>query len=409
MLTRISGMLVVTIAIGCGGNDNATPDAVVQSDAPLAPDAPNGNQAGLVAIPLVGLGGGYTARLQFGTQLFDVIVDTGSTSTGVAASTCTNCSVQPEYMTSGAVDQHQTASSQYGSGSWKGEVFEDAAKMGGRDPVMLDFASITSQTGFFQGPGFQGILGLGPDGLLLPHTTSYLTKLIAAGMKAELAFQLCPDSGTMWLGGHDPAAATAAPTFTPMLTQAPYYMVGVGGASVNGGAALVGTDFGPTIIDTGTTLTFVPTAVETAMISGVQGSSGYTQVFGSQALSDGACLNTTMTSAQIDAALPPFSLTFAGGTALSIPATRSYFFDQGGGQYCFAFSDSSALFGSAQKVSLFGNTLLAGMLTVVDVANHQIGFAPQQGCAEASFAHRPIVIRPPSMAPAWRAGQITLQ
>jgi len=46
-----------------------------------------------------------------------VIVDTGSTSTGVAATTCTNCAVQPEYMTAGAVDQHQTASSQYGSGS----------------------------------------------------------------------------------------------------------------------------------------------------------------------------------------------------------------------------------------------------------------------------------------------------
>jgi hypothetical protein len=402
-------MLVVTIAIGCGnGNSNTTPDALVQSDAP-APDAPNGNQSGMVAIPLVGLGGGYTAKLQFGTQLFDVIVDTGSTSTGVAASTCTNCAVAPEYMTASAVDQHQTASSQYGSGSWKGEVFEDAATMGDRQPVMLDFASITSQTGFFQGPGFQGILGLGPDGLLLPHTTSYLTKLIAAGMTAEVAFQLCPDSGTMWLGGHDAAAATAAPGFTPMLSQAPYYMVGVGGASVNGGAALTGADFGPTIIDTGTTLTFVPTAVETAMISGVQGSSGYAQAFGAQTLSDGACLNTTMTSAQIDAALPPLSLTFAGATAISIPATRSYLFDQGGGQYCFTFSDSSALFGSSQKVSLFGNTLLAGMLTVVDVANHQIGFAPQNGCAEASFAHRPMVIRPPSMAPAWRAGQITVQ
>ena len=411
MLTRICGMLVVTITItiGCGANnDHNTPDALVQSDAPLA-DAPNGNQSGMVAIPLVGLGGGYTAKLQFGTQLFDVIVDTGSTSTGVAASTCTNCAVQPEYLTTAAVDQHQTATSQYGSGSWKGEVFEDSATMGGRQPVMLDFASITSQTNFFQGPGFQGILGLGPDGLLLPHTTSYLTKLIAAGMTAEVAFQLCPDSGTMWLGGHDAAAATAPPSFTPMLSSAPYYMVGVGGASVNGGAALTGADFGPTIIDTGTTLTFVPTAVETAIVSGVSGSSGYTQVFGSQALSDGACLNTTMTSTQIDAALPPFSLSFAGATAISIPATRSYLFDQGGGQYCFTFSDSSALFGSAQKVSLFGNTLLAGMLTVVDVANHQIGFAPQNGCAEASFAHRPVVIRPPSMAPAWRAGQVTVQ
>jgi Eukaryotic aspartyl protease len=404
MFIRTNGALVVSLAIGCGGNnDNVTPDAAQADATQVAPDAPN--QSGIVAVPLIGLGGGYTAKLEFGAQLFDVIVDTGSTSTGIAAATCTNCAVHPEYMTTNAVDLHQTANSQYGSGSWKGEVFEDAAAMGGRPAVMLDFASITSQTGFFQGPGFQGILGLGPDGLLLPHTTSYLTKLIGAGMPAELAFQLCPDSGTMWLGGHDAAAATTAPSFTPMLSSAPYYMVGVGSASVTGGTALSGADFGPTIIDTGTTLTFVPTAVETAMISSVQGASGYAQVFGSQALTDGACLDTTMTSAQIDAALPPLSLTFAGGTALSIPATRSYLFDQGGGQFCFTFTDSSALFGSAQKVSLFGNTLLAGMLTVIDVANHQIGFAPQQGCADPSFARRPMVVRPPSMAPAWRAGQ----
>ena len=37
-------------------------------------------------------------------------------------------------------DLHQTASSQYGSGSWKGEVFEDSAAMGTRPAVALDFA-----------------------------------------------------------------------------------------------------------------------------------------------------------------------------------------------------------------------------------------------------------------------------
>ena len=164
---------------------------------------------------------------------------------------------------------------------------------------------------------------------------------------------------------------------------------------------MTGTDFGPTIIDTGTTQTFVPAAVLTEVINGVKGSAGYTAAFGTQALTDGACLNTTMTSAQLDAALPPLALSFAGSTTpLSIPATRSYMFDQGGGSYCFMFSDSSKLFGSAQKVSLFGNTLLAGLLTVVDVDHHQMGFAVQTGCAEASFAHRPLVRRHPTIDPA---------
>jgi hypothetical protein len=220
-------------------------------------------------------------------------------------------------------------------------------------------------------------------------------------MTGEIAFQLCPDNGTMWLGGFDTAAATAAPSFTPISSAAPYYVVSVGAASVTGTASLTGADFGPTIIDTGTTQTFVPAAVLTAVINGVKGSTGYTAAFGTQALSDGACLTTTMTSAQLDATLPPLSLSFAGSTTpLSIPATRSYMFDQGGGQYCFMFSDSSQLFGSAQKVSLFGNTLLAGLLTVIDIDHHQMGFALQTGCAEANFARRPLVRRRPTIDPA---------
>jgi hypothetical protein len=400
MLERISlALSIAAFGFGCGNShDAATPDSSVQADAAKTPDA--AVNASFEAIPLSADGGGYTAKFTIGGQAFDVIVDTGSTSAGIAATTCTNCGVHPEYAPGTATDLHQTASSQYGSGSWKGEIFEDAATMGGEPSVALDFASITSQTGFFDGSSFQGILGLGPDGLLLPHTTSYLTKLIASGMKGQLAFQLCPDGGTMWLGGYDAAAATAAPAFTPINTAAPYYLVGVGNATVVGSASLTSADFGPTIIDTGTTLTYVPVAVVNAVIAGVKGSSGYSAVFGTQDLTDGSCLNTTMTSAQIDAMLPALSLSFAGATTpIELPATRSYLFDQGSGQYCFTFSDSSQLFGG-QKVSLFGNTLLAGMLTVFDIANQQIGFAAQTGCPEANFAKRPMIVRKPTIDPA---------
>jgi Eukaryotic aspartyl protease len=223
-------------------------------------------------------------------------------------------------------------------------------------------------------------------------------------MQPQVAFQLCPADGTMWLGGFDSGKTTAAPTFTPIVAGAPYYMINVGGVSVGGTALTVtGADFGPTILDTGTTLTFVPAAVLTAVSTAVGSSTGFKQVFGSQTLASGACstngaLTTTMTSAQIDAALPPIALAF-GGTPISIPATHAYLFDQGG-SYCFSFADSSQLAGG-QKVSLFGNTLLAGMVTIFDLGNKQVGFAPQQGCAEASFDRKPRAIRPPSMVPHW--------
>ena len=400
---RFSSTLALTItlgAVGCSSDkDAAKPDAPpAQADAAPTPDAPV-HQDGVVAIPLTALGGGYSAKLSLGGTAFDVIVDTGSTTTAVASSMCSNCNVSPAYTGAGATDLHQTASAQYGSGSWKGEIFEDGAVMGTRASVALDFASITSQTGFFQGPAFQGILGLGPDGLLLPHTTSYLTKLIATGMTGQVAFQLCADSGTMWLGGFDQNAATTAPAFTPLSSAAPYYIVGVGAASIMGGSSLTGSDFGPTIIDTGTTQTFVPTAVLTAISNTVKGSAGYSSAFGSQMLDNQNGITTTMTSAQLDAMLPPLSVTFAGGTTpISIPATSSYLADMGNGTYFFTFADSSQLFGSSQKVSLFGNTLLSGLLTVVDVDHKQMGFAPQKGCTPPHA--RKLILRRPTFDPA---------
>src|SRR6478752_2829192 len=107
---RLSNTLALTItlgAAGCGSSpDAAKPDApAVQADSAPTPDAPV-HQDGVVAIPLTALGGGYSAKLSLGGQSFDVIVDTGSTTTAVASATCTNCGVTPAYMSAGATDLH---------------------------------------------------------------------------------------------------------------------------------------------------------------------------------------------------------------------------------------------------------------------------------------------------------------
>lgn len=406
MRSLYSKALALTLmagAIGCGSDDKkngANPDASVGGDA-SAPDAP-GLPGGVAAIPLTALGGGYAAQLKLGGTAFSVIVDTGSTTTAVADASCTACGVSPTYSGAGGTDLHKTTSAQYGSGSWNGKVFEDGAVLGTRPSVALDFASITSQSMFFQ-PGnlYQGLMGFGPDAALTPNTTSYLTKSIAAGMKGQIAFQMCPDKGTMWLGGFDPNAATTAPAFTPYNAATPYYLVNVGGAGL-GSTSVNGSDFGPTVVDTGTTQTLVPTAAFTALTNAIKGSSGYASVFGSQVLKEQAELTTTMSSAQIDQALPPLSITFAGGTAMSIPATRSYLLSEGGGKYAYMLGDSSSLTGG-QKLSIVGNTLLGGMLVIFDVDQKKIGFAPQKGCAAPPTAEaeaRPLVVRRPTLDPA---------
>ncbi len=389
------GSLVISFAIGCGGGGNGNgADAHHNVDAAgTHPDA--GNPAGLVAVPLTATGAlVFTAPMKFGTQSFDMLVDTGSSSTGVAATSCTNCEVSSTYTPgSGATDQHATASSSFGDGtSWSGEAYADTAAIGAGYAVKLDFVAITTSNGFFRG-GYDGIVGLGPDDLLLPHTTSYIDAAVTAGMLPQFAFEECANDGTMWLGGYDNAAVAQPVVFTPM-TGAGYYTVGIAGMAVGAtDLGLTSASFGDTIVDTGTSISFIPAAAENAILSKLTASAGYQAVFGTQALSDGGCVSSQLSSAQVDAMLPALGITFpatGGGASTAVPvaATRSYLFDEGGGTYCFAFANADQLGG----MSLIGGTLLDGVITVFDVANHEVGFAPEAGCPTNDIGPRPAMV-----------------
>jgi len=198
--------------------------------------------------------------------------------------------------------------------------------------------------------------------------------------------------GTMWLGGYDPAAASASPKYAPMNTALPYYMVQLDNLTLDGQS--VGFSSQLAVADTGTSLMYVSNAVATAVRAKVNAT---TDLF------TGAFTNTPqepavycgmakpgVTSAQIDAEMPPLALTFRDGSnapfTLSAPATRSYLFDGGSGMWCDALAYDSQLGG----ITIIGDAGLRNSVTIFDLANHQIGFAPDQGCASA---HKPTAPR----------------
>jgi len=413
MRIRVAGALVGVVSFGaaCNNTSHEQPDAARSADAPpprpdAAPDAPYAAEPQLpagtpIAIPLTSLGGlAYTGPLAFGTQHFDVILDTGSTTLGVAAKGCTTCGVTPLYTPgTGAVDQHQTASAQYADGSgWTGEIYQDTPALGDGPAVAVKLGAITSSSNFFRSLdgtsaiGYQGILGLGPDGALLSGTTSYLTAAFGAGTTGEIAFQLCPDGGTMWLGGYDASKQAGPQAVTPMMGGLPFYGVevadvGVAGVSLHQSS----TAFGPTIVDTGTSIAFIPSAPLAALTSAIEATPGFQTAFGSQSLANNGCVTTSMTGAQLDAMLPPIEVAFPGlatgsSPPVDLPATRSYLMDSGDGEWCFTFADSSQLTGGSFSISLFGDSVLHAYVTTFDIADQRMGFAPQTGCAEPAIA-----------------------
>jgi len=390
-------MALGALLAACGGDDNNGPDA-----APPTPDAPV--FAAGHAIPLATPDGSfYTALLSFNGVGYALDIDTGSATTGIAGTSCTGCPVHPQYSPSmTAVDKHVTASTSYADGSgWTGEVFTDHGGLGNQTPdIDTSIVAITQQMGgFFADNSYQGILGLGPKELLEAGTSAYIEDIKLRGASQVMGFELCDTAGTMWIGGFDATKAATTPAFTPLLAingqTNPFYAVdvtdmGLGGTSLGFGSST----FANPIVDTGTSLFYLPTAVDTALLQQINASAGFKALFPGQTLSDNGCAQgaTSITSAMVDAMLPKMSMSFAGmGGApftVSLAPMASYLYGGMPGQVCFAFADGGS---GSQYFGVMGDAIMRAFITVVDLDQGRVGFAPDAGCgAHKAFALGPV-------------------
>ncbi len=351
-----------------------------------------GDDSSSMGFPLVSIEGiTYTTNITIGgSQKFDVVLDTGSTTLAVAGSSCTNCGVTPSYSPgSTGSDQHSTSTAEYGDQSmWQAENFSDTVAVTGDSSLTMRFASITSQTGFFrQGVPSEGILGLGGEAIASPGTDAYIAERTKSSLGDNFAVQLCVDDGTLWFGAPDKSSEASAEAYTPLvqITSEPsYYAVNVASAGI--GSASIGIS-GEAVVDTGTSIMVLSSAAVNSLISAVTSSPSYSAAFGSQTLSGDAsnidCLTSSMTAEQVDAALPPFTITLpdtgTGSFTLSLPATQSYFIPVEG-QFCFGVASVDGL------PTILGDAFLHGVVAIFDVDKSQIGFAAQTGCAASSAA-----------------------
>ncbi len=390
MCRLTSAAWCAALLAACGGGDG-----------PPAPDAdyaPDPAWPASTAIPLArgALGSFYSADVTIGGTTFALAVDTGSTTTGVAAAACRDCNdVTPVYAPGAtAVDAHATASAAYADGSrWSGEIYSDDVGLADGTPSeRISLVAIDSGPGFFRDPSAEGILGLGPNDLLDAATTSYAADA-ARTASGQIGFELCDDTGTMWIGTPDVAAGVLPPDMTPMLPRTaadPYYEIAI--ADLGLGDTSLGFDasaLGHAVVDTGTTNFYVPAPVLAALVTAVDDTPGLAPLFGSGALSasdPSACLvGESVTSDRVDAALPPLAVTFpiAGGDGTftaRVPATRSYLAETSSGTFCLAVGDQSG-----GPSLLLGDTFLRGFVTVIDPRAQLVGFAVDAGCQSAAL------------------------
>jgi aspartyl protease len=394
-------LLVMCAACGSSGDHHnmGSPDAAGSAADAAAPDAPV-SADGVYAIPLTTPDESFWGpQVTIGGQAFMMDLDTGSTTIGVAGATCSQCTgVTPLYAPgTTAVDEHKTASTQYADNSgWSGEIYKDAVGLGQGSPsVPVDVVAMTRQRQFFYQNQYQGIFGLGAPENAEPSTGAYFDIAAQAGLTPVMAFELCPDGGTMWIGGFDATRTADAPRYTPLIPisgNQPFYAIDISSMSIGG--TVVGTGaatFQQPVVDTGTTYFYLPTGVETAVINAINSSTGFKALFGASAqVQDdpndtgiGCVTAAGVTGAMVDASLPPMTIAMpavGGGTdvTVSVKPLQSYMYDAGGGKFCLGIGD-----GGTQDATTMGDQIMQAFVTIIDLQHQQVGWAPDAGCGPA--------------------------
>ncbi|KAJ7030601.1 aspartic peptidase domain-containing protein [Mycena alexandri] len=306
----------------------------------------------------------YIAETKVGSQTFDLIVDTGSSNTWVGATT---------KFTAGSTGKStgDAVSVSYGSGSFSGTEYTDTVSIGGTAATKQSIGVAKSSTGF---TGTDGIVGFGPEELTEDTVTgatevpTFLQTLVSEGVITDniLGVSFAPLTGSsessangeLTFGGVDDSAYTGDITYTTRV--APYWGVSVSKFAF--GSTSLGTTTASGIVDTGTTLFYVPTAVYNKFLTASKGKIDSTS---------GLVKFTTK---------PTKNFTFViGGTTFTLTPAQ-YLIAKA--QYSnWGISSSSGYYtfigdgGSDSPNTILGQSFLEFYYSVYDTKNNRVGLA----------------------------------
>ncbi|KAJ6673864.1 ASPARTYL PROTEASE AED1 [Salix viminalis] len=341
--------------------------------------------------------GGYTVAVGLGTPKkdFSLIFDTGSDLTWTQCEPCLggcfpqkeekfdptkstsykNLSCLSEPCKSIAKESVQRCSSgtclygvQYGSGFTVGFLATETLTITPSD-VFENFVIGCGEKNDGKFSGEAGLLGLGRSSIALPSQTSSKYKnLFSYCLPASLS-----SAGHLSFGGEVSNAAK----FTPITTKfKEFYGLDVAGISVEGRKLAIDASLfktAGTIIDSGTTLTYLPSTAYSALSSAFQEQmTNYTLTNGTSGFQP--CYDFSK-HANDPIAIPQISIFFEGGVEVDIDVSGIMLAVNGLKEVCLAFRDNR----NDKDISIFGNLQQKTYEVVYDVAKGMVGFA-RGGC-----------------------------
>ncbi|KAJ7258382.1 aspartic peptidase domain-containing protein [Mycena haematopus] len=311
----------------------------------------------------------YVASTKVGTQTFELIVDTGSSNTWVGSGT--------KYTPgSTATNTKKSFAVTYGSGSVSGTEFTDTVVIGGLTITKQSIGDGTTSSGF---EGVDGIIGFGPVDLTedtvsgsttVPTVINNLatqgtisTQVLGVSFAPESGSDTDDTNGELTLGGTDSTKFSGSITFVTRTTASPFNEFwGVVVSSITFNGASVGAS-ASAIVDTGTTLIFIPTAAYNAFL---KASGGKTDS------STGLASWTTLPTANFAFVIGgvSFSLT---PSQFTIPQAQLADFGLPTGKFFGWIADGGSV--AADINFIIGQKFLENFYSVFDTTNNRVGFA----------------------------------
>ncbi|KAH8482894.1 hypothetical protein H0E87_030116 [Populus deltoides] len=349
-------------------------------------------------VPTTHFGGGYAVIVGLGTPKkdFSLFFDTGSDLTWTQCEPCSggcfpqndekfdptkstsykNLSCSSEPCKSIGKESAQGCSSsntclyavQYGSGYTVGFLATETLTITPSD-VFENFVIGCGERNGGRFSGTAGLLGLGRSPVALPSQTSSTYKnLFSYCLPASSS-----STGHLSFGG----GVSQAAKFTPITSKIPeLYGLDVSGISVGGRKLPIDPSVfrtAGTIIDSGTTLTFLPSTAHSALSSAFQEMmTNYTLTNGTSGFQP--CYDFSK-YANDNITIPQISIFFEGGVEVDIDDSGILISVNGLEEVCLAFRDN----GNDKDLAIFGNVQQKTYEVVYDVAKGMVGFAPG-GC-----------------------------
>ncbi|KAK7415000.1 aspartic proteinase precursor [Neonectria punicea] len=308
----------------------------------------------------------YFSEITIGTppQTFKVVLDTGSSNLWVPSSECGSiaCYLHSKYTSSDSSTYKSNGSEfeiHYGSGSLSGFVSNDVVSIGDLKIEKQDFAEATSEPGLaFAFGRFDGILGLGYDTISVNHMVPPFYQMVNQKLLDDpvFAFYLGDQEGESeaTFGGVDKSRYEGDIEYIPLRRKA-YWEVDLD--AITFGDEVAEQENTGAILDTGTSLNVLPSALAELLNKEIGAKKGYNGQY----------------TVECDKrqTLPDITFTLAGSN-YSLPAT-DYILEVSGS--CISTFQGMDFPEPTGPLVILGDAFLRRYYSVYDLGKNAVGLA----------------------------------